>query len=197
MINAFGTPILKLDNFITDQNFKTKILEYILNEEKNKTSTEGYSLKGKNGWHSPDNLCEGDNDWSEQLIQYIVDSINYFVYDVGGKPLTKDRLKIKCWAMIIRDHDYSTVHSHPNSDISGCFYLKVPKNLKDTEGNIVFVDPRGGARGSKLFGSGAMVFKPVESTMLVFPSWLDHYVQSHETGDTRVSVAWNAIVLED
>jgi uncharacterized protein (TIGR02466 family) len=196
MINAFPTPILKLDNFVNDELFKETLLSYILEEEKNKSSSEAYSLKGKNGWHSPDNLCDDNQPWSTDLTKYIVDSINYFVFDVGGKPITSERLKIKCWAMVIRDHDYSTVHTHPNSDISGCFYLKVPKNLKETEGNIVFVDPRGGARGSKLFGSGAIVVKPVENTMLVFPSWLDHYVQSHETGDTRVSVAWNVTVLE-
>lgn len=196
MINAFPTPILKLDNFINDDQFKTNLIDSIISEEKHKTKTEAYSLKGKNGWHGPDDLCERDDEWSKQLRDYIVTSVNIFISGVGGTPISPDRFKVKCWAMVIRDHDYSSTHTHPNSDISGCFYLKVPKNLPKTEGNLVFIDPRGGARGSKLFGSGALYFAPVEGNMIVFPSWLEHYVQPHETGEDRISIAWNVLVAE-
>jgi uncharacterized protein (TIGR02466 family) len=194
MIPTFSTPILNLQKFIDDKEFIQKFTDYILEEERStKTRSEAYSLKGKNGWHGPDDLSTKESPIRDQLNKYILDVVNMYMQQIGSKETYDlENTHLSTWAMVMRSNDYSSTHTHPYSDISGCLYLQVPENMPDSEGNLVLLDPRGGARGSKLFGSSALYFKPSVGNMIVFPSWVDHYVQPHEEG-LRMSIAWNAL----
>lgn len=196
MIDAFPTPIYR---FSTAQHAEyasldSELLQAILLEEQTKERTEAYSLKGRNGWHSPDDLCERDTAWSHRLEDLIYEITSNYLEKIGGTRHSRDQVQVKAWAMVMRDGDYSTVHTHPYADICGCYYLQVPDELPKNEGNIVFLDPRGGARGSRMFGSNSIAVKPEVGLGIVFPNWLEHYVESHFTGGTRVSIAWNYYV---
>jgi hypothetical protein len=98
------------------------------------------------------------------------------------------------WASINKKNDFNTVHSHTNVfDLSGVYYVKVPVN----SGNIVFRDPRQGQihSNSKLYGSDSEQFMPFECMLLIFPSWLEHYVLPNLSDDDRISISFD-ITLE-
>lgn len=190
-VQVFHTVILKLDNFV-DEHFIYEMSDFILEEEKYKTRTSSHSLLGKNGWHSNNDLSSRNTDLSNKLNEYIRSATNMYMECIGARrKWNKDQISIESWAMVMRSNDWSFPHTHGNSDLSGTFYLQVPKDMPEDQGNFVAIDPRGGARGSKLFGSQITRFKPKVGTMLVFPGWLDHYVEPHEDG-LRMSCAWNA-----
>lgn len=98
------------------------------------------------------------------------------------------------WASINKKNDFNTVHSHTNVfDLSGVYYVKVPVN----SGNIVFRDPRQGQihSNSKLYGSDSEQFMPFECMLLIFPSWLEHYVLPNLSDNDRISISFD-ITLE-
>lgn len=192
---VFQTIILKIDNYF-DSTFIEGMIKLILEEEQFKTTTQSHSLLGKNGWHSSRDLSDRNTHLSNQLNEYITNAVNIYLTNLGSnRKWTRKELDIKTWAMVMRDNDWSFPHTHGNADLSGAFYLAVPNNMSDTEGNFVAIDPRGGARGSKLLGSQIVRFKPEVGSLLMFPGWLDHYVEPHSTG-LRLSCGWN-VVLKD
>lgn len=198
MLNAFVTPIFR---FSVKEHYKMPILKAdlvaaILEEEAGKQTSEMYSLKGRNGWHSPDTLCDRDTEWSKELRDLILTMTNQFNEQANMPKISDSQANIRCWAMVMREGDYSCVHSHPGCDLSGCYYVQVPEDMPKNEGNIVFVDPRPAARSSRIFNSQIMGFKPEEGMGLIFPNWLEHYVECHYTKGTRISVAWNLTIKE-
>lgn len=197
MIDAFPTPIWQYSvaGHPNAAVLNTDLVSAILAEEAQKTTTEAYSLKGCTGWHSPDDLCSRDTDWSRALKALVMEMSNQYIQQIGGTRYDESDVQIKCWAMVMRKGDYSTVHTHPFADVCGCYYAQIPDDMADNEGKIVFIDPRGGARGSRMFGSGSICVKPEVSSGVVFPNWLDHYVESHYTSGTRISIAWNFYVV--
>jgi len=199
VVDLFPTPLFSFD-VPKSEEFRKEVIEYILkDEEQNKTNSEAFSLKGRNGYHSPATLTYLSEDWSKTLEAIIHQSCTQYLKILSGNPnhhpLNENNCRTVCWAMVMREGDYSSVHTHPNSDLSGVFYLQIPENLPENEGNLVFIDPRGGARGSRLLGSQEKRQAPVEGHGWIFPSWLDHYVQSHFTGGTRISLSWNVSLL--
>lgn len=102
------------------------------------------------------------------------------------------------WAGINRPGDQNLVHSHGNIyNVSGIFYVKVPAN----SGEIVFRDPRPGSLNApnhnKLFSKGGEYkFMPSQGTMLLVPSYLEHFVLPNRSDEDRICVAFD-ITIED
>jgi uncharacterized protein (TIGR02466 family) len=90
------------------------------------------------------------------------------------------------------------VHPHPGCVLSGCFYLKVPKDTTP----IIFNDPRDywkfiqypikfGETREKYNFLPEYVIKPLEGTFLMWPSWLEHQVPTSISAEERICVAFN------
>ena len=98
-----------------------------------------------------------------------------------------------CWAMVMRDGDYSSFHNHPSAMYSGVLYLKVPE-LDDGEGQLVFVDPRPQTRVGKYYDQHVYHrITPKKGDGYVFPNWLDHFVEPHFSGRERISLSFNLV----
>ena len=96
------------------------------------------------------------------------------------------------WGNVLQtgeDHEY---HSHPNSLFSGVFYL--------TEGNpTMFCDPRPATNVLRLnttlnhFSCSTMGTQAVPNELVIFDSWLWHYVRVNKTPDIRKTISFNII----
>ena len=106
------------------------------------------------------------------------------------------------WANINPPNAYNKYHIHPNTDISGVYYIQVPKD----SGCLWLEDPRPGAnihlprRVPNLPRPLWRVTKipPIEGRCIMFPAWVPHGVEENNTktkGDKslRVSVSFNFI----
>ena len=79
-------------------------------------------------------------------------------------------------------------HIH-GAEISGVFYVKVPEG---DSGRLVLVDPRTRVNMSeKRLRSLNFPIDPKEGTFVLFPSWLEHYVEPNKSDGIRISMSFN------
>merc|ERR1712048_881143 len=91
------------------------------------------------------------------------------------------------------------VHKHAGAIFAGVYYVRAPPKLVGAQisgtvaGALKFRDPRqqtGVLDGSEWFSMGADVqVAPQEGLVLLWPGWLDHYVEPLDTRDVRNSNA--------
>ena len=96
------------------------------------------------------------------------------------------------WACINKKHDQNLIHSHTNNyNLSGVYYLNVPRD----SGDIVFRDPRPGANQApyRLFkdDGDSEYFMPSEGMIILFPSYLEHFVLPNRSDGDRISMSFD------
>ncbi len=90
--------------------------------------------------------------------------------------------------------DLNKTHIHPHAMLSGAYYVKVPEN----SGKIEFLDPvlarvatAYPKAESRPVNAISAEYTPVEGFLVIFPSWLQHWVQPNRGDDDRVSISFN------
>ena len=97
------------------------------------------------------------------------------------------------WANVNTKGTWNSIHQHGGSyELSAIYYVQVPEN----SGKLVFRDPRPGAVGngllSKNFDSGDYMSPDLyEGLLLIFPSYLDHFVEPSLSDEERISVSFD------
>lgn len=139
------------------------------------------SVKKSNfgGWQSNDNLHKIGV--FRELCSTIERGANSVLESKNVKP---DKIT-SMWANV--NHKYSSNAAHVHEGIlSGVFYLKVPKN----SGKLVFINPaiRSDARMLRESNYGVT---PEPLAMILFPSWLEHYVEQNLSDEDRISISFN------
>ena len=81
----------------------------------------------KGGYHS-DNLNVDDLELQELLKDILLKS-NLYSKHIGYEEVTADNI----WCNINSYKDFNALHCHPNSKISGVYYVKTPKDCGDIE----------------------------------------------------------------
>lgn len=193
MAVEFFTPILEIDTGGYLEETHNKVIEYVLNQASKDKDAKKYSLVGKTSYHTDADLCELGFDWCDDLRSIIMDASQRYYEQITGKKL--DNYRIDCWAVLLRKGDISSLHTHPGSEISGAYHIKVPTDLEGRDGNLVFIDPRPAARQSLIFAGKSLAYQPMESKGVVFPSWVEHEVYPHFSDQDRISISWNIVLL--
>merc|ERR1712187_168214 len=112
----------------------------------------------------------------------------------------KPKLAIKeMWMNILGSGDSHSVHKHASAVLAGVYYIRAPPNLVGAQisgtvaGALKFRDPRqqtGVLDGLEWFSMGSDVqVAPQEGLLLLWPGWLDHYVEPLDTHDFRAGNA--------
>jgi len=151
-------------------------IDYLL-DLKSKTP----SIKKSNfgGWHSEMDLQH------HAVFNELTNLILYLAEDVV-KPYTSSELKfLEMWANVNRKGDHNVHHTH-RGILSGVVYIKVPED----SGRLVFCNPAIRAFNHPISKSDLAV-DPVPLALIVFPSWLEHYVESSNSEEERISISFN------
>ena len=130
----------------------------------------------------------------------ILDDLKNEIY-LHGNSIRKsyrmsDEVKLsQLWININRFKDYNKQHTHRDSLFSGVYYVDLPKNT-----GIVFVHPSpnyGFSWGNAKFDtdnfSDGFYYEPKVGELLIFPSWLVHYVPSNFTDQDRISLSFDLV----
>ena len=96
----------------------------------------------------------------------------------------------------INMHDrggFNFLHMHEGSLLSGTFYISVPQG----SGQFVFRDPRPGVLNSAIKGGvpnghADVHLAPSAGLMVLFPCWMEHYVEPHDSDEPRIAIGFNA-----
>ena len=157
-------------------------------------------------WHSKDDVLStcgpAATTLADMLFREFKSYAGNFVSETGGSI----ELRLTAWCMMYDKGGYATVHTHPNCHFSGVYYVDVGPEVEDAvmatgvsvkPGSIEFVDTRGtgSLQVPGLNLSSAARFAPKNGEMLIFPSWLPHFVHPIATDYTRIAIACNASIL--
>jgi uncharacterized protein (TIGR02466 family) len=185
----FPTPIwnFQCENY---HNLNKSLFTSIFKERE--IDAQGMSISNVMGWHSKDDLHQRKEykDFTEIASQFTLEIAKEMKWDLSLVSPTINN----CWAIVNEKNAFNVLHHHPNSMLSGVYYVKVPEN----SGNIYFYDSRSGAqmllppfKQMTLFTIGKISYKPIEGMFLIFPSWLWHGVETNTSDESRICLSFN------
>ena len=173
------------------QTLNDKLMRFIQdNRQCNPAGMSGRSTVM--GWHSTDQLHRRPE------LQEFVSIVHANVDEVARSyriDTSQATLELAtCWAVVNGKMASGALHCHPNSFLSGVYYV----NTTEETGNIVFQDPRPGANMSACpvmeftpWTIRQVSYQPAPGGMLIFPSWLYHGVGPNLSEALRVSLSFN------
>lgn len=193
LLLAWPTPILSRQ--IDEPDLLADLKSAILTREKN--HPEGIVRALVNGWHSETDLM----DWPDAPISTLRDRLSvaltdFFAMMNSGRPIT-GAAHITAWANVSRRGGFHRLHTHHSSMVSGVFYVDIgtpDPDDTDFNGSISFVDPRVAVEMVQLPGrpfGDKLKMDPKPGSLLLFPSWLQHFVDPFRGEGTRISIAFN------
>ena len=203
---------MKRDLFVTEfwefdfeyhKQFAPQVLNFINSDELQNQIKEAESL-------NPSTATYGG-------VEFSVSSENAFIHTFLEKQVEKYLKKIEpfhdwekgewggfyCWLNLNAKNKFNPPHLHPANHYSGVYYVSVPEG----SGDIYFLDPRAAHRGSSPdpshrlsnpycidnpYDTSVFRYKPSNGKLIIFPSWLQHYVDPNPTDNLRISIAFNA-----
>tara|TARA_B110000977_G_C11082438_1_gene493348 strand:+ start:454 stop:1056 length:603 start_codon:yes stop_codon:yes gene_type:complete len=186
----FPTPIWSVNLDIDNSS----VYSYCKKEKINDT---GRQVSNDGGWQS-NNIDEVTSvpELSElvnQIFFYSSAALDCYNYDSTNKMLKI----INMWININDDkHSYNKQHNHSGSTMSGVYYVKGNEN----SGKICFPRPSledyiiqttGRVTETNQFTYSEAGYAPEEGKLLLFPSYVPHYVETNQTNDERISIAFN------
>ena len=182
------------------------------------SKNESVIISNRGGWQSPSDFYN-DPSFSE-FAEYIVRNANHALCHY-----TRQFRLNNMWININKRGDYNVAHDHPNSTISGVFWIKTPKNC----GNFVFRNPQFFVENLLIqfkrdmnsekkafitldkFGTSNDLsnknvqkeqnyylnynFEPKEGKMILFASHLLHGVEENQSNEDRISIAFNLDIV--
>ncbi len=101
---------------------------------------------------------------------------------------------LQSWINLHDRGGFNFLHVHEGSLLSGSFYLKVPPG----SGKFAFRDPRPGVihgyvKGAVPNGYSDIKLTPDAGLLVLFPCWMEHFVEPHNSDEPRITIAFNAI----
>ena len=155
---------------------------------------KGRTISNIGGWQSDD--LKGIHKPFEKLIDTIIIKGNSLAQTLD---MNKVRL-YNIWVNINGYKDTNISHSHTHSIFSGVYYVNVPNN----GGNIVFEHPtydtiqydwnHDSVKSWNAYNSSLWTQVSKTGDILLFPSWLKHYVKPNlNKKEKRISLSFNLV----
>jgi uncharacterized protein (TIGR02466 family) len=157
-----------------------------------KKRDEGRVISNRGGWQS--NFINSQNTELCKLMECIKSSTQVCFQQLKVK---KEYGKsFDYWININSFEHFNGQHVHAGSLISGCVYLKVPKN----SGNLFFHPNimehyfyNTYTDYNTDFASENTEFIAEEKKVILFPSFLSHSVSANNSNEDRISIAFNIV----
>jgi len=174
--NLFNIPIWGY--VLQDQHYQViDYLDYIL---KMKETTESASKSNFGGWHSPCNLYE------HNIFKEFTSTVLNIVKDITKPYARSNEFEfLEMWAMVNTKYNYNAHHVHEGI-ISGVFYLQVPED----SGRLILSNPAVRSQNHPIRNKDYPI-QPERLALILFPSWLEHYVEPCKSDQQRVAISFN------
>ena len=185
--NIFSSALYE-DNFNLDCS---KMISEILSVKK---SSEGRIISNYNGWQSQE-YTQVQKPFAE-LFDKIYFAVNEYIDQIKYE---KNLNLNNYWFNVNSLGSFNRPHSHGDGEVclSGVFYLSVPEN----SGNIVYNSPMFILPDSfpkpndfNEWTSSTYSYIAKENSFLLFPSYLQHYVEPSMSNQDRISISFNYTV---
>lgn len=179
-------------------NFDTDIIKEECYKRKKsdtgRTNQNKHPTSNRGGWQSNSFFKDTDSFFSPLLHDIEEQCLNY-TYEIVS---IQNCFLHNAWININSKGNSNFPHDHPGSIVSGVYYVTLPEN----SGKLVFENPSrkslasywhvtGGPNEWNRANSELWSLEPSEGTLLIFPSWLDHYVEANKSDEDRISISFN------
>jgi len=167
-----------------------------------------YNLKKQSADLTSDYLSQEFLSIDNPVIGWLKKCINKSVSDYLRHCELKYEVKwgLQAWPNVNRRGDYHNLHNHPHSYLSGTYYVAMPTPEQfDTParsdlnpGAISFYDPRAQANMLAIRDDAQIDAEhrimPIAGMLLLWPSFLHHFVHPNASDSLRVSVSFNVVL---
>jgi len=194
----FSSPVF----IMTDNHFEQNI-DQLLEEIYEWRETDEVDLVRSNngGWHSPTDIFRKQQPGLKRICQLMIGCFGNCTKEIAPEfDPQKFDMKGEGWVNVNPQHGFNVPHDHPGYTWSGVYYVSLPekKDPKSRSGSIELLDPRTNtaamatdiARSSTYF-SPKRTLTPKNGMILIFPSYLRHWVYPNEEEENRISMAFN------
>ncbi len=186
----FPTSIFSFDN-VLEQEYIDSMKEDIINQGKinvEQRQSNWQSVKNNKLYELPKYKELGRKALSSSRVY--VDELEYIVEDMELTGM---------WSNILKSGETHPPHTHSNNFISGVFYVQA-ENSNVTPA-INFLDPRGQTcvlqpqqKKYTIYNSTRHSLPAQVNRMILFPSWLSHFVPINYSKVDRISIAFNVML---
>ncbi len=194
---AFATLLLERQ-FSDVADLNRRLSEKILSRER---AEESLVKSNVGGFHSATDFLRWEGSESSELFGRVAGAVKDYAaierkVDAAALDMS---VTAEAWANVTRNGHYAKPHVHPNTNISGVYYVAVGNSPEAdrNSGVIEFMDPR--LRPGMFETAGTLPFDayrvtPQTGLLLLFPAWLYHYVHPYQGSEPRISVAFNVTI---
>jgi uncharacterized protein (TIGR02466 family) len=200
--HVFTTPVLREDSKVPAADLAA--VAACLIELRQRVPGETKSNRG--GWHSAGNLFGPEYGEFPAIRAVATQALFRYIGEVFGYR-GEIHLSLTAWTVINGPGDYNVPHNHAANLLSGAFYVAVPPGMKG--GDIVFQDPRLNLNAHDTdamrrlnirppWMSPTISVAPAAGEILIFPSWLIHWVEPFACEDAaalRIVISFNATAV--
>jgi len=193
VINAFATPIA-LRRFRRASEINDR-LHQIICEMAVQAPSDDAGRAHKGGWYSRGGFLARPEPEVKILADYFRRSLRDYLAAILSEEAAKAKqLNFHTWVAITRSGDYQTPHVHPQSQISGVYYVRVPKGVKKPQGTLSLMTPVGEQELGffKEISATNMQIEPNAGDLVIFPSYLRHYTHPFYGDEERSVVVFTA-----
>ena len=190
---AFPTVIGQIQ--VPDADEMNQALRKLILAEESRHPSIGRSNLG--GWHSRPDVLHHSEPMVAILLTWMTWGVSRMVDAAAGPGVFGGAVSLSAWATICRQGAYHAPHSHSDSGWSGVYYVDAgnPCQERPLSGILEFIDPRTGVEAgngtSSMFGEPVRI-RPQSGLLVVFPSWLFHWVHPYEGKTPRIAVSFKA-----
>lgn len=160
-------------------------------------SDTGRQMTNVGGWQSNDfDLeCEELSEVIDAVGKAFSEMFSIYSFEEGDIKISNS------WININPKHSYNLQHSHVGSLLSAVYYVQSEEDM----GEIVFLNPSPTISHHLSFfnfkkktpiNSETWSLQPQTGQLIVFPSWMEHYVMPNLSDKDRISIAINAFIMQ-
>ena len=174
----FPTNLFIQDDFLTPQRLPAMKDEILSSYEKRKPN-----------WQTGPDLdkTEPFKWFAKDISREVFKSIDIMEYQADTIEITG------MWGNVLKPGETHQPHTHSNNFLSGVFYI----DANNTSG-ITFQDPRPGAnvilprkKVDHIDNASLLHYKAKTNRIIIFPSWLVHWVPINRSTKDRISISFN------
>ena len=188
--DAFFSTIIANATFDQHQTIEPALFEYCTKLQPTVPSG-GQNWISNKTYNTSDGRHEIFNDSTfHDLNQWVVEQVNDYCYNLG---IDTDSLQNNgSWFNIYQKYDYQEKHVHPTSIVSAIYILTAANDAAkihfSTPLSEMFHVKRSQQHQQLL---QQIACESVPGTLIVFPSYLPHSVERHESDAPRISLSYN------
>ena len=196
--SAFATPVVSYP-WPDSERLNAELAAYI---ETSRRAGPGDVRSNVGGWHSSSHFLDA----AEPSVRALVARIRALARGLAEAFFEPDEhgdlpaRRLSGWANVLPRGGYHIPHVHPAAFWSGVYYVNGNESVEGhpMSGKLELLDPRMGGGLTAPVPTplyGRLLFDPVPGQMIVFPSWLQHFVHPYFGRSERITVAFNLSLM--